>query len=79
MIALLWSRFSAYLWGVAGILLAIAEVYRRGRKSGIEKIEREQEAARQKSIQARKDIDNDVARASSSDVDNRLSRWVRDK
>lgn len=59
------------------LLAGLAEVFRRGRKSGIEKMKREQEAARAKAIAQRKALDDELANIWAADLDQRFKRWVR--
>lgn len=77
-ISFLTSRIGRYLLVVLAFIAAIGEVFRRGRKSGIEKMEREQEAARAKAIADRKALDDELANVGPADIDQRFKRWVRD-
>lgn len=78
MFALLWSRVAAWLAPIGLILAAIGAAFLRGRRAGIEKMEREQAEARARAQETRKGIDDDVGKASRADLDRRNSRWMRD-
>ena len=75
----IFGRVWGYALGALAILAAFGEAFRRGRKSGIEKMEREQEAARAKAIEQRKAIDDELANTGPADIDRELSKWVRDE
>lgn len=71
------SRLWGYALGALAILAALGEIYRRGRKSGIEKMEREQDQLRAKAIADRKALDDELANTGHADLDQRINRWVR--
>lgn len=77
MISLLWSRVAAWLAPIGAFLALVGAAYVRGRSAGIEKMEREQAEARERSQETRKGVDDDVAKASRADLERRNSRWMR--
>lgn len=66
----------AALCGAFFIALGIA--FLKGRKAGVEHIEREQAARRIQSMRDRKEVDDEVSNLGSNDLDSGLQRWLRD-
>lgn len=78
MIARLLGGIWSYIAGFFAVLAALGAIYAKGRSDARAKAEHEANLERIKAMKAKKEVDDDVARASPSDVDKRLSRWVRD-
>lgn len=74
-----WLKIKAALAIVGAVIVALGIAFIRGRKAGIDHIEAEQTARRVQSMKDRKAVDDDVQNLGSNDVDQRLSRWVRDE
>lgn len=73
----LWSRIGGYVIGAGALIGTIGAVWFKGRQDGKEIIRREQEQRRMEAITKRKELDDDVARATGADLDARAQRWVR--
>ena len=84
MIAGLWARFSTWILGAVGLLVAVAAVYLKGRSAGKQVEQRKElqedlaaERARSETIQEASDARNEVGSLPADDVRKRLSeRWT---
>ncbi|MBJ6986954.1 hypothetical protein [Devosia sp. MC521] len=63
---------------LAGFFVALGLAFLKGRKAGVEHIEREQSARRIQSMKDRKEVDDEVSNLGSNDLDSDLNRWLRD-
>lgn len=74
----LWGRAKVWLALAGAALLAVGVAFLRGRAEGKKIIEAEQAKLRAESMKQRKEIDDEVENLGASDVDERLTRWLRD-
>lgn len=74
----LWARAQAWIIAGIAILIAIGVAFLKGRSSGKAVIIEEQKQQRADAIVERKQVDEAVETLPPSDVDDRLSKWMRD-
>lgn len=74
----LWARAQAWIIGGVAILIAIGVAFLKGRSSGKAVIVEKQKQQRADAIVERKKVDEAVETLPPSDVDDRLSKWLRD-
>ena len=67
------------LWiSIAGaVIVAVAVAYVRGRSAGSDAADAAQAKRRQAAMKKAREIENEVSGLSDSDLDKRLSRWLR--
>lgn len=74
----MWNQFKGWIVGAGVLLLAIASVYGKGRSDGKEKAIEDDRKELQKDVQDKKELDEDIANDSDSELNKRLQRWVKD-
>lgn len=74
-----WAKLQAGLAIAGAVIVAIGIAFLKGRKAGVAHIEAEQAARRIQSMKDRKAVDDEVQNLGSNDIDDRMSRWLRDK
>lgn len=78
MIVTLWtaltSRIGRYLAAIAAALAILLAVYRKGGKDAAARTTEQ----RLKSISKAREVEDEVDRLGSDDLDRRLSKWMRD-
>jgi len=79
MLSALLSQFAPYLIGLAAIIGGLATAYFKGRREGSSSAKKEQAEANAKAVTKARKVEDDVHKSSDADVDDRLSRWMRDK
>lgn len=74
----LWTAYRARILIGMAIVAAVLLVYHSGVESGKRKCSDAQAVAIQKDIKTHGKIEHEVAQLPDSDLDKRLSRWMRD-
>lgn len=77
MLSSIGAKVWGYLAGALAILGAVAAIWNKGRKDGIQKIEAEQKDARLDAIEKRKTFDEKVSGMDDDTLDRQLGEWVR--
>lgn len=74
----LFNKFKGWLMGAAAIAAFIGYVYKQGRDDGIDKVNERLRKEQDAAIKEKRNLEDDVADDSDSELDERLSRWVKD-
>lgn len=72
------AQLTPYLIGLAALIGGLFTVYAKGRREGSSSVKAKQAQAEAKATSAARKVEDDVRKTSDSDVDERLSRWMRD-
>ncbi len=79
MISALLAQFAPYLIGLAAIAGGLLTAYMKGRREGSQSAKQKQAEANAKAVNTARKVEDDVRKSSDHDIDDRLSRWMRDK
>jgi len=74
----LWSRIAGYAISIGAGLALLWALYLKAKKDGAAELQAEQDRARIKAMQARKDIDDETANLGPAELDRRMHKWLRD-
>lgn len=75
----LWSKLTGWLSAIGAILAIIAGAFLYGRREGSQAQKQKQAEANAKAARTARKVEDDVRKSSSGDIDDRLSKWMRDK
>lgn len=78
MISALWSRFAGYIAALGALLALIVGAFLKGRSDGEAIMANERERHRREAIAAKRKIDSEIDDLAPADLDQRMSRWVRE-
>jgi len=76
-IASLISPFGGWIVAALGIIAAFLGAYFKGRSSGTQAAQQAQTQGRLNAIEAKRESDNALDKATPSDVDKQLDKWMR--
>lgn len=79
MLSALLSQFSPYLIGLVALLGGLATAYFKGRREGSQSAKQKQAEADAKAAKTARKVEDDVRKSSDADINDRLSKWMRDK
>lgn len=74
----LWNKVYGYVIAGGAVLALLAGIYIKGREDAKSKIEVKQVQKNLKDLQEANKIDENTRSMSESDVDSKLSKWMRD-
>lgn len=77
---MLWSlitKFQTWLAVAGAVLLAIGYAFLRGMSTGKDQIIKENQKARERAIEKRKNVENETKHMDDASLDRDNSRWVR--
>lgn len=78
MISALRSRFAGYIAALGALLALIVGAFLKGRSDGKAIMANERERHRREAIAAKRKIDSEIDDLAPADLDQRMSRWVRE-
>lgn len=79
MLSALLSQFAPYVVGLLALIGGIAAAYFKGRSKGSTDAKAKQAQADAKAVKTARKVEDDVRKSSDPDIDDRLSKWMRDK
>lgn len=74
----LWGKTKFYVLAIGAALAAAFAAYWRIREDGKNAARLEQAQAQARSVQQRKEIDDEIDQLGPADVDQRFNQWMRD-
>lgn len=74
----LWQRFAGWIVSIGAGLLVLWGLYLKAKRDGAAQLQAEQDRARIKAMQARKEINDETENLGPADLDKRMSGWLRD-
>ena len=72
------NKLKGWIMGAAAIAAFVAYIYKQGRDDGADKVRERLRKEQDAAIKKKRDLEDDVANDSDSELDKRLSRWIKD-
>jgi hypothetical protein len=73
------SKFSGWLSAAGALIAIVAGAFLYGRREGSQAAKQKQAEADAKAAKTARKVEDDVRKSSDPDIDQRLSKWLRDK
>lgn len=75
----LWGKLTGWAAAIGAVIAVLAAAYFKGRREGSQNAKQKQAEADAKAVKTARKVEDDVRKSSDADIDDKLSRWMRDK
>lgn len=75
----LWGKITGWAAAIGAVIAVLAAAYFKGRHEGFTSAKQKQAEAEAKAAKTARKVEDDVRKSSDTAIDDRISRWMRDK
>lgn len=75
----LWGKLTGWAAAIGAVIAVLAAAYFKGRREGSQSAKQKQAEADAKAAKTARKVEDDVRKSSDADINDRLSKWMRDK